>query len=487
MKKSVWKAAALAGVIQLALVTGVQAEVSSIDGLLAGGRPPMSKPHHPNQSTNTTQKRADSSQMLQTINVNVNLDQPRYDKGKRLRFTRRTSNQPMQSAITSEDVLPAQDGKFKFRDGQRFDDVVAKANSGDVASMNELGLYYFSRKDNNNAVYWLTKASDQGYTRACNTLGAMYERGQGVQQNVTTAKYYYEKSTTVGDVVGVCLLGAMLLRPSWPCYDPYRACDIFRRGAEQGWRDCEYYYGLCWEHGWGCERDLEHAAYWYNRGYLDGCEDSSICLGRMYRDGLGVDCDYVAARELFEDAARYDSPWAECELGKMYYSGLGVEKDEAKAMHWFQEAAGTEEGRELLQDISKGKFDDHSWLADEDFLGGMSKHDQDALSKEVGRLYDEYSASGTGHDSWSADDHDWAVPDTKGSHSSDWGLDDSGSSSDWDSHSSGHSSDWGGHSSGSSSDWGGDDSGSFGDWGSGSGSGSSSDDDSEGEYLFEEY
>ncbi|MDG6472008.1 sel1 repeat family protein, partial [Glaesserella parasuis] len=49
------------------------------------------------------------------------------------------------------------------------------------------------------AVKWYQKAAEQGHTIAQGLLGIMYELGQGVRQNFTTAKMWYGKACDNGN------------------------------------------------------------------------------------------------------------------------------------------------------------------------------------------------------------------------------------------------------------------------------------------------
>lgn len=49
------------------------------------------------------------------------------------------------------------------------------------------------------AVYWYTKAAEQGHNEAQNNLAARYATGTGVEKNITTAKQWYAKAAAQGN------------------------------------------------------------------------------------------------------------------------------------------------------------------------------------------------------------------------------------------------------------------------------------------------
>ena len=55
----------------------------------------------------------------------------------------------------------------------------------------------------------IKRKAEQGDAKAQFSLGAMYAKGQGVQQDFAQAKFWYEKAAEQGDVRAQCGLGVM--------------------------------------------------------------------------------------------------------------------------------------------------------------------------------------------------------------------------------------------------------------------------------------
>lgn len=68
------------------------------------------------------------------------------------------------------------------------DELIEKAESGDVRAIVELGLKYQDDEDYSNAVVWFKKGVEKGDTEAQFNLAILYKQGWGVKQS--TAKYY---------------------------------------------------------------------------------------------------------------------------------------------------------------------------------------------------------------------------------------------------------------------------------------------------------
>ena len=76
------------------------------------------------------------------------------------------------------------------------------ANQGDALAQARLGLMYTQgegvRQDYTKARQWYEKAANQGKASAQYNLGVMYYEGEGVRQNIATAKEFFGKACDNG-------------------------------------------------------------------------------------------------------------------------------------------------------------------------------------------------------------------------------------------------------------------------------------------------
>lgn len=77
-----------------------------------------------------------------------------------------------------------------------------QAQSGDVSAQVDLANEYYEQANHAKAVEWYTKAANQGYAWAQFNLGWMYENGEGVRQNKSTAKRYFGQACDNGEQSG---------------------------------------------------------------------------------------------------------------------------------------------------------------------------------------------------------------------------------------------------------------------------------------------
>jgi TPR repeat protein len=117
-------------------------------------------------------------------------------------------------------------------------DLVAKAESGDVAAQLELsGIYAKGEgvtKDAAAAVKWLTKAAEQGNAEAQLKLGGVYIGGRGVPKNSTEAAKWITLSANQGNAAAQCQLGRMHLTGAGVPKDDVDAYKWANLAATQG-------------------------------------------------------------------------------------------------------------------------------------------------------------------------------------------------------------------------------------------------------------
>ena len=99
-------------------------------------------------------------------------------------------------------ILIKKDVRKIFKDVNN--ELKEKAEKGDIESQSLLGALYEVggeeiKQDYQKAIYWYTKAAEQGNEIAQNRLGHMYELGTGVEQDYQKAIYWYTKAAEQGD------------------------------------------------------------------------------------------------------------------------------------------------------------------------------------------------------------------------------------------------------------------------------------------------
>jgi hypothetical protein len=116
--------------------------------------------------------------------------------------------------------------------------LVAAAQAGNSAAMNDLGVLYsiggaFPR-DYSMALYWYQKAIDHGSAEAMNNLGTMYLYGVGLPRDYANAFRWFQRSSEHGNPHATYSVAVMADIGLGTSHDPGLARAMYRRAAESG-------------------------------------------------------------------------------------------------------------------------------------------------------------------------------------------------------------------------------------------------------------
>ena len=86
---------------------------------------------------------------------------------------------------------------------ENINNLIKKAEQGDVEAQFNLGYYYHSgegvEQSEKKALYWWQKAAEQGHAEAQFNLGVVHEKGYGVEQSYEKAIHWYTKAAEQGN------------------------------------------------------------------------------------------------------------------------------------------------------------------------------------------------------------------------------------------------------------------------------------------------
>jgi uncharacterized protein len=129
--------------------------------------------------------------------------------------------------------------------------------------------------------------------------------------------------------------------------DYARAHEEFKKFAELGDSEAQYFLGRMFDKGEGVPKEHAEAMKWYLRAANQGNAKAQFNIGLAYQTANGVPQDYAEAVKWFRKAADQGDAEAQCGLGNMYGEGHGVPQDYAEAVNWCRKAA--EQGNSLAQ------------------------------------------------------------------------------------------------------------------------------------------
>jgi TPR repeat protein len=191
--------------------------------------------------------------------------------------------------------------------------------------------------------------------RASNYLATMYERGVGVKQDYTRARYWYEQSFNNADSLSAEALAHMYEKGEDGPVDYSQAMLWHKKALQLGNLDAANSIGLMYAFGEGVSRDPAIAYAWFAKAWAEGSGMAvgAYNIGNLYHEGYGVTKDFAQANAWYQKAADKSLPDAQVALGDAYHLGQGVPNDSQKAASLYYAAAnsGSLQGLEKLARI----------------------------------------------------------------------------------------------------------------------------------------
>lgn len=168
-----------------------------------------------------------------------------------------------------------------------------------------------TKQDYEQAAQYFAKAASQGNAEGMYNLARLTERGLGVKKDHNLAQELYEQAAAQS-----------------PRHH------LFEMLPNIGVVESEHALGLRYAEGIGVHKNLETAAYWYQRAIDHGCASSANNLGLMYLNGEGVEKDLQQAERLFQRSAKNGDPNAMYTLAQFLLSN----NDFHMAQIWYNRA-----------------------------------------------------------------------------------------------------------------------------------------------------
>lgn len=233
------------------------------------------------------------------------------------------------------------------------------ANKGEPNAMFRLGVCYYwdegvkrSKPKSINfskCFEWMTKAANAGNTDAMLWLGSYcYSNGEGIKKDESKVIEYTFKAAYSNNNSAKITLGLYYLQGSG--MDEEKGSQLVHDGfsglclnASFLSREEMHIFAMCYQYGFGVEKDIQRAIYWYTKSADLGDPEAQNSLGEIYLYGSdGVSEDDGVAVTLFKFAASKHLNGALINLGDCYYYGWGVAQNFTEALAWYRKAA--EEG-----------------------------------------------------------------------------------------------------------------------------------------------
>jgi TPR repeat protein len=123
--------------------------------------------------------------------------------------------------------------------------------------------------------------ADDKHPQAQNILGHMYEKGIGVQKNLTKAMQYYEKAAVGGVPDAECRLGHMYYQGTGGKKDPKKAAYWLSRAAKHNVAEAQHTLGHMYLTGDGVKKDVQAAEQWLQRAAANGVQEAVNAIAQV--------------------------------------------------------------------------------------------------------------------------------------------------------------------------------------------------------------
>lgn len=263
---------------------------------------------------------------------------------------------------------------------------VRKARQGDVAAQWQVGSTYAKLGEPARALPLLRSAAGGGQPQAATLLGWLYEDGRGTERSIDEAKRWYRFAAEQGQADAMAALGRLLLQEK-PAAARAAARQLFRRAAELGDPDGQYYLGWMLTEPAAEPRDDVAAYNWFMKAARQGHIGAQLAVATDLLIGRGVAIDTKAGREWLLRAAETHDPVAHYLLGRLREDAAEGHLDEARNSYRIAAVAGHREAQfALAAMLAKSAAETDKKEAAEWFAKADAAGHKDAANR-LGELY----------------------------------------------------------------------------------------------------
>lgn len=178
-------------------------------------------------------------------------------------------------------------------------------------------------------------------------IGWMLLHGVGTGKDEAAAREWFERASNLGNPHAQYQLARMIFNdPSSTPEQTAQALKWLTKAAEAG-QDCaQYTLGKIYRDGQGVEKDIQKAVALFTLAATQGNSFAAFALGKLYlADDSALPKNPAAALKWLTYAAELGNQFAQYRLGKLLLSGdEGIQKDVEAAVHWLTASAEQENG-----------------------------------------------------------------------------------------------------------------------------------------------
>ena len=161
------------------------------------------------------------------------------------------------------------------------------------------------------AAKWYRRAAYHNHAHGQNNLGRCYENGWGVMQDLDMAAKWYKKSAQQGNSAGKINASRAMQREMSKSGSSQQLStpDKLAASSTASGGEGHFNLGLCYEHGWGVDKDLKIAVKCYLKAAEQGNPFGQNRLAAMYEAGEGIEKNAAEAQKWYDLAEAQGICW----------------------------------------------------------------------------------------------------------------------------------------------------------------------------------
>jgi len=145
-------------------------------------------------------------------------------------------------------------------------------------------------------VVLLRRTAEAGFPLAQYRLAKLYESGDGVAQDIVSARQWTERAAGAGNVRAMHDLGFYFARGEAVALDDAAAFRWFRQAAEFGLADSQYNLGVLYQQGRGVSADMAEALFWFTLAANQGDAAAQERVAQLGAELSAVHLEQARAR-----------------------------------------------------------------------------------------------------------------------------------------------------------------------------------------------
>jgi TPR repeat protein len=188
------------------------------------------------------------------------------------------------------------------------------------------------------------KSCDLGNLASCYNLGLAYEKGHGVEKNLTKAVDLFRKVCDEDFMAGCFVLGDAYSYGKGVEQNKQTAVALYRRACSGGFMAACTSLGKALQNGKGIEKNYAKACKLYDKAcrgqHMLGCNSLGICYGMgLVKKRYGPQYkDFFEACKYFKRACDGEDKYGCYNLALAHFNGKGVNRNKDKARTFYKKA-----------------------------------------------------------------------------------------------------------------------------------------------------